>query len=123
MSDSLYEGVIYSFNLDQNANVSFEKKLSTYSNMNQIFIFNPNYSAEKVLQNQKSAENDENDPTDAFNFFKIALDTQSSQKTNRKWRRKTLQEIKVDQNHSRVSFFAFKHTVGDTKMFSLTWSK
>ena len=48
--------------------------------MNQIFIFNPNYSAEKVLQNQKSAENDENDPTDAFNFFKIALDTQSSQK-------------------------------------------
>ena len=123
MSDSLYEGVIYSFNLDQNANVSFEKKLSTYSNMNQIFIFNPNYSAEKVLQNQKSAENDENDPTDAFNFFKIALDTQSSQKTNRKWRRKTLQEIKVDQNHSRVSFFAFKHTGGDTKMFSLTWSK
>ena len=91
--------------------------------MNQIFIFNPNYSAEKVLQNQKSAENDENDPTDAFNFFKIALDTQSSQKTNRKWRRKTLQEIKVDQNHSRVSFFACKHTGGDTKMFSLTWSK
>ena len=103
LSDNLYEGVIYSFNLDQNANVSFEKKLSSYSNMNQIFIFNPNYSAEKVLQNQKSAENDENDPTDAFNFFKIALDTQSSQKTNRKWRRKTLQEIKVDQNHSRVS--------------------
>ena len=119
MSDSLYEGVIYSFNLDQNANVSFEKKLSSYSNMNQIFIFNPNYSAEKVLQNQKSAQNDENDPTDAFNFFKIALDTQSSQKTNRKWRRKTLQEIKVEQNHSRVS--KKTHFMTKIAIFSSTW--
>lgn len=108
LSDNLYEGVIYSFNLDQNADVSFEKKLSSYSNMNQIFIFNPNYSAEKVFQNQQSAamknlQNDENDSSDAFNFFKIALDTQSSQKINRKWRRKTLQEIKVDQNHTSLN--------------------
>jgi len=65
--------------------------------MNQIFIFNPNYNS-----NQDTDDNPISKPQSPISYFKIALDTQSSSSSSRRWIRKTFEEIRYEQAHTKV---------------------
>ena len=47
----------------------------------------------------------ESEEIQKFSFYKVALDTQSSQNPSRRWRRKTFQEIRKDLGHEKVRLF------------------
>ena len=46
--------------------------------------------------------NTDNDELAAFSFYKVALDTQSSQNPNRRWRRKTFSQIRGEMGHEKI---------------------
>ena len=56
LTEELNTGIIYSFNLDQGADVAFERNLLKNTDLDKIFVFNPNYDPSKIkteFTNQK----------------------------------------------------------------------
>jgi len=117
LTEELSAGVIYSFNLDQGADVAFERALMRQSDIERIYVFNPNYDPlkiksefvqvkSKVRRDTDTMEpeqfNTDSDELAAFSFYKVALDTQSSQNPSRRWRRKTFSQIRGEMGHEKI---------------------
>jgi len=130
LSPSLENGIIYSFNLDQNADVILERHLAQRTAVKEIVIFNPNYEEEQFYarlrdesarelqhsrqlretlpgtiteEEQEDAEYELKNNLKRFRFFKIAIDVQTSQNKNRRWRRQTLTDIRSQTGHRQIN--------------------
>jgi len=115
LTEELNSGVVYSFNLDQAADVQFERRLLRQTETEKVFVFNPNYDPMKVNEIFETTKvrrdaiameaeefKSESEEIQKFSFYKVALDTQSSQNPSRRWRRKTFQEIRKDLGHEKI---------------------
>ena len=114
--------------MDQAADVQFERRLLRQTETEKVFVFNPNYDPTKVNEIFETTKGKiiqssnfevtnvvrrdameaeefktESEEIQKFSFYKVALDTQSSQNPSRRWRRKTFHEIRGDLGHQKVS--------------------
>lgn len=96
LSPSLEDGILYTFDVEQENDLTFEMSLLEQSSLQEIHAYNPN------IVKPESTD-------DTFIFHKIALDTESNEKLSkdgrnksRRWRRQTFSEIRTSLNHITV---------------------
>ena len=103
LSPSLENGILYTFDVEQENDLTFEMSLLEQSSLQEIHAYNPN------IVKPESTD-------DTFIFHKIALDTESNEKLSkdgrnksRRWRRQTFSEIRTSLNHITVIIKCLKY--------------
>ena len=93
---TMENGILYTFDVEQENDLTFEMSLLEQSSLQEIHAYNPN------IVKPESTD-------DTFIFHKIALDTESNEKLSkdgrnksRRWRRQTFSEIRTSLNHITV---------------------
>lgn len=95
--DILYDGIVYTFDVEQENNIEFEIGLSRIAELQSVHSYNPNLKEPMEITEEVDADQN------VVEYHKIALDTESNEKQNRRWRRKTFSEIRTSFEHDRVS--------------------
>lgn len=88
----LHDGIVYTFDVEQENNLDFEYELHEHAKLQAIHAYNPNIVEPSNLEE-----------TDKVTYHKIALDTESNARQNRRWTRQTFQEIRTTFDHTQVS--------------------
>lgn len=82
--------------MEQENNIEFEIGLSRIAELQSVHSYNPNLKEPMEITEEVDADQN------VVEYHKIALDTESNEKQNRRWRRKTFSEIRTSFEHDRV---------------------
>ena len=99
ISDSMSRGggIVYTFDVEQENNLKFERELREMGSAQQIHAYNPNIK-------EVTADGDS-----GVVLHKIALDTESNERQKRRWTRKTFKQIRTGLGHNKVSRKRLSH--------------
>jgi len=110
LSPSLENGILYTFDVEQENDLTFEMSLLEQCSLQEIHAYNPN-----ILKPEST--------DDPFIFHKIALDTESNEKLSkdgrnksRRWRRQTFSEIRTSLNHITLSLIRLNMNSSEWKI-------